>query len=91
MCNPVITSIYDQYENDFLSIVPADEILHDLKANNILSVIEAEKIRKEILNKRSKNELLFEILRNERSDNDFFKICQILNKSSVSSVKRLGF
>ena len=88
-CSEAIIYSYNVYKENFLRIVPIDEILDDLKVKGILSD-KRTKMIKECSARRQRNEELFEILVNERSDEDFDQFIEILESDTVGIVRKLA-
>ena len=89
-CSKEIEYAYTICRKNFLRVVPVDEILSELKNEGILSEAQEKWIQTSSELKENRNVKLFEILRNERSDEEFDKFCKILENNSVTIVKKLG-
>lgn len=90
VCSNANRKAYSYYESTFLRVVPVDEILNELKSKHILSNNQVETMRKECKSLRDKTEKLLDILRDQRSDEDFLDFCKILQNNGVKTVRELG-
>ena len=88
--NPKFKDVLDNCYDEFISVVPTDEILSDLKFEKILSDWQAETIEN-CIHKEEKTYAIFDTLRNHRSLNDLFKFCEILQKEKYAkTVQKFG-
>ena len=79
----------DNFYDEFIEIVPTDEILFDLKIEGILSDREMDEIRNHV-HKKDGTKQLFDILRRRCRQNDLQKFCRKLQKNQVRTIQKFG-
>ncbi|RDD35921.1 hypothetical protein TrispH2_012107 [Trichoplax sp. H2] len=84
-----VQNALDTYEEEFIRIVPVDELVEPLKSKGILSSREVTDI-KNLIHEDDKATKLLSILRDKRYNSDFLTFCQLLEKNSVIAVQKLG-
>ncbi|EDV19063.1 uncharacterized protein TRIADDRAFT_62488 [Trichoplax adhaerens] len=77
------------YGEEFIRIVPVDEVLVPLKLKHVLSSREVEMINSRI-HEEDKAHKLYDILFKNRHGNDLPVFCQLLKNSSVRGVQSFG-
>ncbi|RDD40856.1 Nephrocystin-3 [Trichoplax sp. H2] len=86
---PQLCHALNYYNEDFIRIIPTDEILLKLKAKHILSEREVTDIRR-LPHEEQKADRLFNILQNRADGNDFLEFCDVLNNNTIQRVQKLG-
>lgn len=73
----------------FLDIIPIRELLSPLSFRGILSRRQVEEIRHLNIT-QDMNDYLLNVLLNQRDDEGFYTLCQLLGENSVNAVKRFA-
>lgn len=81
--------VLDDNYDDFLRLVPVDDIVHKLQRKRILSNRDVTSIQNEV-HENDKVELLFKKLYDHRQGKDFLAFCQLLQKHCVLTIKEFG-
>ncbi|RDD36912.1 hypothetical protein TrispH2_011164 [Trichoplax sp. H2] len=89
MDNPDIQAALDKNSDQFLKIVPIQELFTRLKMKKILSTRQVTDI-KALTHTEDMNGRLLEILMEERTEEDFYTFCDLLKSNGVNVVKSFG-
>lgn len=87
--SPNITAALTGNSDRFLKVFPVNELLNSLQLKGILSYSQVEEIE-HLQTTQNKNAYILKVLLNERDDEDFYLLCQMLKENNVNAVRRLG-